>query len=830
MAERIVSPGVFTNEVDQSFLAGGVAAIGAAIVGPTVKGPALIPTQIRNYSDFVATFGSYTDDSYVPFVVQDYLRNGSVITVTRLLYEDGYKLTNGALAIIAASGSGASKVEVVTHVLHPVQAVEADGATPIFENSVLTDAGSGSFAIKISGSSAVASTDAAIGFDGSFLVSQDTAISASINPNANNYLAKVFGTGPKSVDYPAYVLYENPTAFAAFANPGNITTKLAIISNYELLTDYGNLDGKAATPWITSQKVGVVSKDLFRFYALADGTSVNHEVKVGIRDVRTSAEVSDPSGYGTFTVEVRRVNTNNIPNSPYSSQDTDRNPDIVEVFQNVNLNPDSSRYISRVIGDRYQIVSDDNKIVRYGAYPNLSKYIRVEVTTGVETKTNDKSLIPFGFRALNSPIPMPSGSVNLTATTYLTSQVVTTYNANNYFGFNFSNVNNLNYLAPVPTSGSVTGSNTDFYLGNVNQDAAAGFPTTTSPYSGSLETALTTGNSYFTANVALSTRKFIVPMQGGFDGAKPNLKKYSGQYITNDNTFGFNCSGTSTAGTKAYNKAFALLSDTDYYDINMLVTPGIINSEHSIVTSAAINMVETRQDAFYVMDSNGLTESIPTVVNNVTTLDTNYTATYWPWVRIVNPAKNVPLWVPPSVVVPGVLSFNDSVAAPWYAPAGLTRGGLTTVSDVYTNLNQSDRDTLYEARVNPIANFPNDGVCIWGQKTLQGIPSALDRVNVRRLLLTVKKFIASSTRYLVFEQNTDATRLRFLSIVNPYLDQVKAKQGLFAFRVVMDSSNNTPDLIDQNILYGQIFLQPTRTAEFIILDFNIQPTGASFPE
>jgi phage tail sheath protein FI len=241
-------------------------------------------------------------------------------------------------------------------------------------------------------------------------------------------------------------------------------------------------------------------------------------------------------------------------------------------------------------------------------------------------------------------------------------------------------------------------------------------------------------------------------------------------------------------------------------------------------------MVETRQDAFYVMDSNGLTESIPTVVNNVTTLDTNYTATYWPWVRIVNPAKNVPLWVPPSVVVPGVLSFNDSVAAPWYAPAGLTRGGLTTVSDVYTNLNQSDRDTLYEARVNPIANFPNDGVCIWGQKTLQGIPSALDRVNVRRLLLTVKKFIASSTRYLVFEQNTDATRLRFLSIVNPYLDQVKAKQGLFAFRVVMDSSNNTPDLIDQNILYGQIFLQPTRTAEFIILDFNIQPTGASFPE
>ena len=825
MAERIVSPGVFTNEVDQSFLAGGVATIGAAIVGPTVKGPALIPTQISSYSDFVATFGSYTDDSYVPFVVQDYLRNGDVITVTRLLYEDGYKLTNGALAVIAKSGS----TQIVTHVLHPVQAVTTDGTGNVFENSVLIDGGSGSFTIKVSGSFSAASDDA-IGFDGSFLVQQDVAISSSINPNANNYISKVFGTGPKSVDYPVYTLYENTTAYSAFANAGQITTELAILSNYELLTDYGNLNGKAATPWITSQKIGSISKDLLRFYALADGTSVNYEVKVGIRDVRTSSEVSDPSGYGTFTVEVRRVNTTNIPGSPYSSQDTDRNPDIVETFQNVNLNPDSSRYISRVIGDRYQLVSDDNKIVRYGAYPNNSKYIRVEVATGVETKTNEKSLIPFGFRSLECPIPMASGSLNLAATAYRTSQVNSTYSPNNYFGFDFLNVNNLNYLAPVPTSGSTTGSNVDFYLGDVNQDANAGFPTTTAPYSGSVQTALTTGASFFTSNVALSTRKFIVPMQGGFDGAKPNLKKYSGQYISNTNTFGFNCSSTTTSGTKAYNKAFALLGDTDYYDLNMLITPGIIHTHHSVVTTAAIDMVESRQDSFYVLDSNGLTDTLSTVINEVTTLDSNYTATYWPWVRIVNPSKNVPVWVPPSVVVPGVLSFNDRVAAPWYAPAGLTRGGLTTVSDVYTNLNQADRDNLYEARINPIANFPNDGVVIWGQKTLQGIPSALDRVNVRRLLLTVKKFIASSTRYLVFEQNTDATRLRFLSIVNPYLDQVKAKQGLFAFRVIMDSTNNTPDLIDQNILYGQIFLQPTRTAEFIILDFNIQPTGASFPE
>jgi hypothetical protein len=561
---------------------------------------------------------------------------------------------------------------------------------------------------------------------------------------------------------------------------------------------------------------------------LSHGTSVNEEVKIGIRDVRPASEVSDPNGYGTFAVEVRRVNTKNIPNSPYSSEDTDRTPDIVESFTNLNLDPDSPRYISRVIGDRYQTITDAGDIVVNGDYPNLSKFIRVEVADGVSAKTNNETLIPFGFRALSSPVPNFNGTKQLTATAYRTSQVQTTYSSKNYLGFNFDNLNNLNYLAPTPTSGSSTGSNADFYLGDVNQDADAAFPSVASAYSGSLQSALTAGT--FTTNVSINTRKFIVPMQGGFDGARPNLPKLSGTNIKASNTFGFDCSGTSTAGTKAYNKAFTLLGNTDYYDMNMLITPGIIDSLHPLVTSAARNLVEDRQDTFYVMDSNALTDNIDTVVQQVTSVDSNYTSTYWPWVRIVNPAKNVPIWVPPSVAIPGVLAFNDAVTAPWYAPAGLTRGGLTTVVGTYKNLSQANRDELYENRVNPIANFPNEGIVVWGQKTLQARPSALDRVNVRRLLIAVKKFIASSTRYLVFEQNTSATRTRFLSIVNPYLEQVRAQQGLSAFRVVMDESNNTPDVIDQNIMYGQIFLQPTRTAEFIILDFNIQPTGAAFPE
>ena len=820
MAERIVSPGVFTNEVDQSFLPGGVAQIGAAIVGSTVKGPALIPTQVTSFGEFTSIFGSYTTDSYVPFVVNDYFnQGGNVMTVTRLLYENGYKLTSGALAVIAKSGS----VQVVTHLLHPSQPVTTDGASAVLADSVLLDAGSGSFAIKLSGSYSAAA-DTAIGFDGSFLVANGVAISSSIVESSNNYVNKVFGTSPKTVDYPVYVQYENAGAANLFNNLGNVTMELAVLSNYEFLQDYNT----AGTPWITSQKIGSVTKNLFQFYTLSHGTSVNAEVKVGIRDIRPASEVSDPNGYGTFTVEVRRVNTTNITNSPYSSQDTDASPDIIETFLNVNLDPDSPKYISRVIGDRYQTVTDAGDIVVNGDYPNLSNFIRVSVDTGVATKTNDKTLVPFGFRALSSPMPNASGSLNLSATAYRTSQVVTSYSSNNYFGFDYTNVNNLNYLAPVPSSGSTVGSNVDFYLGDMLQDSGSGFPTPTTVYSGSLETALTGGT--FTTNIAFGTRKFMVPLQGGFDGSKPNIKKYNGANLTAANTFGFDCSGAATTGTLAYNKAFALLANTDYYDMNMLVTPGIIDSLHPVVTSTARNLCQQRQDTFYVMDSNALKDSINTVVNQVTTLDSNYAATYWPWVRVVNPANNVPTWVPPSVVVPGVLAFNDSVAAPWYAPAGLTRGGLTSVSSTYQALSQANRDTLYEARVNPIANFPNDGVVIWGQKTLQARPSALDRVNVRRLLITVKKFIASATRYLVFEQNNTATRTKFLAIVNPYLEQVRTQQGLSAFKVVMDSTNNTSDLIDQNILYGQLFLQPTRTAEFIILDFNIQPTGASFPQ
>jgi phage tail sheath protein FI len=810
MAERIVSPGVYTKEIDQSFLPGAIAQIGAAVVGPTIKGPALVPTKVSSYSEYANIFGTYSDDTYVPYVVNEYFRNGgTAMTVTRTLYENGSNYESGVLAVIATSGS----VKRVTHVLHPTVRVTDAEASGVFSSSTIINGGSGSFSIKLDGS-----------YTGAYNLypTHNAAISASIVPSSNNFVTKIFGTSPKSIDYPVYVQYEDKNAYAAFNNLAAVTASLGIFSNYK----YDAAFSEATTPWVTSQKIGTLVKNLFQFATISHGTSVNHEVKVGIRDIKLSAEISDPDGYAVFTIDVRRVNTTNISQSPYTSTDTDKNPDLIESFT-VNLNPDSSRYIERVIGNRYMTISSNGDLLVNGDYPNQSQHVRVIVDESVVKKNNDKTLIPFGFRSLLSPIA-EIASANLSATSYVTSQVIGgQLSKNTYFGFDFGNTTNLSYLAPS-ISGSSTGSNTDFYLGDISQNAEVAYPNG-SVYSGSLESALV--SSSFATNISSTTRRFIVPFQGGFDGARPNLPKNAGADIVASNTFGFDCSGTSTSGTITYRKAFSLLSNTDYYDINMLLTPGIIMSKHGIVAAEARQLAEDRQDTFYVMDSDTIAATITEVKTTVAGLDSNYTATYYPWVRITNPLKNVPVWVPPSVVIPGVLAFTDANAAPWYAPAGLNRGGLTSVSDTYFNLSQASRDKLYdECRVNPIANFPASGIVVWGQKTLQARASALDRVNVRRMLIEVKKYIASATRFLVFEQNTDATRRRFLNIVNPYLANVQTKQGLYLFKVIMDDTNNTPDMIDRNIMYGQLFLQPTRTAEFILLDFNIQPTGASFPE
>jgi phage tail sheath protein FI len=324
-------------------------------------------------------------------------------------------------------------------------------------------------------------------------------------------------------------------------------------------------------------------------------------------------------------------------------------------------------------------------------------------------------------------------------------------------------------------------------------------------------------------------RRFTIPFQGGFDGMSPNRDINLGKDIVPTNSQGFNLQTSTSPGSKAYKKAIQALSNADQWDFNLLLLPGVIYEYHSYVASEALNLCEDRGDAFYIMDTVGLNATLATVVGKAGEIDSNYAATYYPWLRVIDVNTNRLLWVPPSVILPEIYAYNDNVAAEWFAPAGLNRGGIASAVGVKVRLPQPSRDILYEGKVNPIAQFPGQGICVWGQKTLQRRPSALDRVNVRRLLIALKKYIASVSRYLVFEQNVESTRNRFLNIVNPYLASVQERSGLYAFRVIMDESNNTPDIIDRNILFGQIYLQPTKTAEFIILDFNVLPTGAVFP-
>tara|TARA_Y100000034_G_scaffold40220_1_gene49579 strand:+ start:1697 stop:3535 length:1839 start_codon:yes stop_codon:yes gene_type:complete len=290
--------------------------------------------------------------------------------------------------------------------------------------------------------------------------------------------------------------------------------------------------------------------------------------------------------------------------------------------------------------------------------------------------------------------------------------------------------------------------------------------------------------------------------------------------------------GTTAKGKEGYEDALNLLKNQDEYDINMIFLPGILDSvsAHQATITKAIDVAEDRGDCFVVIDPTAYGDALTTATTRAEAQNSNYAAMYYPWIQVPDNIVGTTRWIPPSVVMAGVYAFNDRISHPWFAPAGLNRGGIDTAIQVERKLTHANRDTLYDSNVNPIATFPGQGVCAWGQKTLQKKPSALDRVNVRRLMIKLKKFIASSSRFLVFEQNNPATRKRFLNIVNPFMEQVQSQSGLTAFRVVMDDSNNTADTIDRNILYGQIFVQPTRTAEFIVLDFTVQPTGATFPE
>ena len=371
-------------------------------------------------------------------------------------------------------------------------------------------------------------------------------------------------------------------------------------------------------------------------------------------------------------------------------------------------------------------------------------------------------------------------------------------------------------VKPIPdvSTGIVT------YQGSfANKSAFIRVKSVPTPFADSLDN---NGNFKSSSFAALMPAIGSGSLGGAFNGGVSDTSVTKNMYeaATTSNLQGF--------APADYINAFRFLTDKDNYQFNILLAPGI-GLDATTAANAAITTVENRGDSVFIADAGVYGTSIASAVSNAGNYLSNYAATYYPWVSLYSAGLGKAVWCPPSTVIGGVLAYNDSTTAEWFAPAGLNRGGIPSVIAPERRVQQTDRDVLYNGRVNPLATFPNVGVCVWGQKTLQKKPSALDRLNVRRLLIALKGFIGGIARTLVFEQNTTTTRNRFLAQVNPYLSSVVQRQGLYAYKVIMDATNNTPDVIDRNQLVGQIYIQPTKTAEFVILNFNILPTGATFP-
>jgi len=521
----------------------------------------------------------------------------------------------------------------------------------------------------------------------------------------SEYVAK-FGESFKSGSY----YYEYFTSLAAkdfFQNGGQTLLVTRIISGSTGVSTYS----QATVP-------GLVDASSFVIETLAWGDIMNNTSSISSGALASGSNLnvrwevtSVSTGSGLFTLAVRAGNDNTAQ------------PNYLETWANLSLDPALPNFISRVIGDIkpvFAIDSDGNYVVdTTGSYTNSSRYIRVKSVTTPQVDSIDNNG--------NYKVAQYSGSL------------------------------------PALGSGSYGGS--------------------------------------FAGGVAATTTAQLM-----------------NEAITTSNIQGFSAND--------YITAFRILNNSDAYQFNVLLAPGVGLSNSAV--STMVSTVENRGDAIAVVDAGVYGTAISSAVNAAAGQSSNYAATYYPWVQLYSSALGKSVWAPPSTIVGGVYAFNDQVAASWFAPAGLNRGGVPSVLRAEKRLSQADRDSLYSGNVNPLATFPGEGVVVYGQKTLQKKQTALDRVNVRRLLIALKDYIGQVSNGLVFEQNTNVTRNRFLAQVNPYLESVVQRQGLYAYKVVMDDSNNTPDVIDRNQLVGQIYIQPTKTAEFIILNFNIQPTGATF--
>jgi phage tail sheath protein FI len=772
MAQKYGSPGVFSEENDVSFLSQGTVGTGAAVIGRTAKGPAFVPVTVDGFDGFASVFGDVDTSMQMPYAAKNYLKNSNVLNVVRVLgHDDGTSTTNGYF-VDQISGITDADVGQVLAIVHHTGSKESLSVV-----GVALDANK--FVVKLTGSAGVL-----------------FATTASFAPTSPDYIQKVMNTDPTKYDVYGHYLYEMykwavPSASASWG--------LTEITGST--TDYRKNFTGASTPWIKSQPVGGQEFNLFRFHTLGHGNSANDDVKVEIANVKSSpSPLSTP--YGTFDVIVRNF------------FDTDQRVETTETFVGCTLDPDSPNYILRVIGDHQEVFdTTQRKFVGSGDHENNSRFVRVELDTTVDAP--DESL-PWGHRGYAKESFATGSNISVVPDLRLTpNQIdrVGNIDTNICWGISFVSGSVEERMKADPIT-AVLGADADFSLSFLSASYRNGKQVWN--YVPTLADSLKYAGVYASS----SMHKFVMPFQGGFDGFDARVSDPT--YITNS-------ADDTDIGVVSLKRAIDTISNPDTVDMNIVAIPAVHNIK---VTDNARQMVNNRKDTLYVMDVTGSSVAEAVDLLKSREIDDNYTSCYYPDLKMKDKKSVKIVRVAPSVAVLGALAFSDRVGHPWFAPAGHNRGGLNQfdVFDVADRLNVDDRNLLYDNRINPIATFPDEGIVIYGQKTLQVKASALDRVNVRRLMIYGKKVVAKAARGLLFESNNAATWQKFTKKVNPIFEQIRQDQGVERFKIVMDSTTNTAELIDKNIMTGKIFLQPTKSAEFVAVTFTITNAGVSFGE
>ena len=927
---RFVSPGVFVNEIDNSQLPASPAGIGPVIIGRAESGPALRPTTVNSFEEFVSVFGApspgnsgddvwrqganTTATTYGAYAAQAYLRNSSPLTYIRLLGAEEDGATGGGEAGWDAGTNGrawglvlfqtSSTNTQLTGALAAIVYAEYNASLELSGNVLQNDGGYEDSGVSISGSDMVILSSNSTAKEFKALIKDSPGsggtildtITFNFNEGDSRYIRKVFNTNPQLINDSITAGSNQKKYFLGETFDRHVDQVLsdansAIAGAFVRLND-GAEEGDdfrynlqaAQTPQVISCRLSPTSTptNLFKFVAKDEpGDWTNKNIKISIQDIKRSTNNDDL--YGSFSVVVRHLS------------DSDNVVRVIEQFNDCNLNPNSLNYIARKIGDyRQRWDSTERRYIREGNYRNNSEYIYVDVNSDVDAGITNPTLLPFGFegivkyadlvrvgaagrnvswllgtnteadaidRATTASIFIVSGS----STSDVTASVdfprptfrlnATDGNLANptdaYFGFQTTEAvgstvydrSTLDLLRPRGGAvGFSTTTNEELSPTFTLDDVVTGGVYTTGSHT---STSLTAVNGAVSGVLDAGYDRFTIPMFGGFDGVDiTEMDPFSGARMpdppTDSNSYAF----------FSVRRAIDSVADPEVVEMNLASIPG---QTQEGLTTHLVRTCEDRADALAVIDlpsafqpREDSTEidrlntqsTITTLINGLRDrgLNSSYGCAYYPWVRARDTINGAFLWLPPSVAAIGTFSSSQRRTQVWFAPAGFNRGGLTEgsagvpVVDVAHQLRRKDRDDLYTANINPIAKFPAEGIVIFGQKTLQVTPSALDRINVRRLMIFVKKRISQIASGLLFDPNVQQTWKRFTAQVNPFLADVKTNFGLSDYRVVLDDTTTTPDLVDRNILYAKIFLKPTRAIEFIAIDFNITRTGASFDD